>query len=138
MCTCGHAVGSRLRNNKNNNFANHKRHHAAPFTSGNRNRRGQQMNEKSSRDLVRPPIALDLALRGFAVRRYCAGTRLSLLRGPLRCRLPPFRHVHAKPRHEARKSAQGEQDWEGIPVVSTLVDYRLDHIWSNNCRGAIR
>src|SRR6266702_3776414 len=89
------------------------------------------------------PIALALALRlgGLAilpVQKRREGVCSSLLRGPLHSRVLPFRHVYAKPRHETPKTAQNEQDWESLPVVSFLVDYHLDHIRSNNCRGPIR
>lgn len=75
-------------------------------------------------------------LRRFAILLR-ARAHPSLIRGPLHRRLPPFRHVYEKPRHETRKSAEDEQDREGLPVVSFLVDYHLNHIRSNNCRGAI-
>ena len=87
------------------------------------------------------PIALALTLRLgrfpiLLVQNHHAGTRPSLLRGPLRCRVPPFRHVHAKPHQETPKSADNEQDREGLPVISGLVDYRLDHVRPNDRRRA--
>ena len=66
------------------------------------------------------------------VQKFHAGNRSSLLRGPLCCRKPPFRHVYAKPRHKTSKSAKNKQEREGLPVASTFADYRLDHIRPNN------
>ena len=86
------------------------------------------------------PIVLALVLRPFVVllvRIRRVVVRLSPLRGPLHCCAPPFRHVY-EPRHEAANSAENKQDRERLPVVALLVNYRLDHIRPNNCRGAIR
>ena len=70
------------------------------------------------------------------VQNHYAGTCPSLLRSPLRCRVPPFRHIYAKPQHETPKGTDNEQDWEGLPVVVVLADDHLDYVRSNNRRGA--
>ena len=80
------------------------------------------------------PIVLVLVLRPFVVllvRIHRVVTRLSLLRGPLHSCAPPFRHVY-EPRHETPQSAENKQDRERLPVVTFLVDYRLDHVRPNN------
>ena len=56
-------------------------------------------------------LALTLRLGGFPillVQNRNAGTHPSLLRGPLRCRVSPFRHVYAKPHQETPNNADSE------------------------------
>src|ERR1700761_2783341 len=90
-----------------------------------------QAGNSHSLDLSLNPV-LTLRLAGFAILLCHADDHLSLLHGPPCCCGPPFRHIHAEPRHETCKTAENKQDWEGLPIVSFLVDYGLDHIRSNN------
>jgi hypothetical protein len=99
-----------------------KRQHASPFCASTSVRRGSkgsksvrhQFNWSANSDSLKLPITLFLALRlgrGFPIllaQKHCADTYRSLLRSPLRCRKPPFRHVYAEPRHEACKSAENK------------------------------
>lgn len=61
----------------------------------------------------------------------------------LRCRpshsiASPFFNINTKPYDEQRSSTDRKQEWEPLPVVLRLVNDRLDDVWPDHGRSAVR
>lgn len=56
---------------------------------------------------------------------------------PSNCISSTLRNVHPEPYYQGSTEAQSEQEWEPHPVVSSIIDNRLNDVGSDHRRRPI-
>jgi hypothetical protein len=74
-------------------------------------------------------------IRPVRVRGACGPTPL---RRPPHSGPPPLLDVHSEPDDQTRGGAESEQEGEAVPVIARMVDNRLNYVWADHRRCAVR